>query len=674
MRRRGLRTGYVRALECLGGLILQSIEGSEDTIEKLIAATSRKSFWVRDDIRDCVKGGETPWETWKSSRIPQAIDALLSMNDNTEDDAPAATMAHLSTQLEDINRTWSPLEIPSGLWSPPPSTAQTVCQRCAGETQQQTRDTNDDAVRQTHPAPEAPMSSIPTPQSTLPPLPPIPMQLLNRYFSFTNSWLPIVERHSVYRSLFLYHKPPVVEGVAQVDMGDTAVLWAIFAYMGAIHGPDSNDSNSASKSAAHLDGSYMIARNSIPLEREDSYSIGHVQALLLLGLVHYSSYEWEIVRVIIGQAILVASRIGLDQPEKCRTDHHRRVWLSCFALDTLISAHTGKLPWIRTNQVKAVLSVDEMANEEWEPWHLQDALLPGVGAELAEFAAPTHTLSVFVKLLELLCIANDWIFCLSQGQIDRCKENLAAWRNGLPEHIKSLGGDMSSRNSSPPPPNMVNLYSIFTYLHMRLFHPASAGLPVNCNPQNWLVLIEAMECFSSRFDQRAIPPTVNLIRTLSSRPVAGDNIMTDHISELKKMSEGDFGDQSRSNLPSRHFPPHNRPHTNPEPGTMQYNLSPRTEQDIGSIMDMSGPWSDAAAAELLLEPQSTVEGSGSQMGQSNLFTGCDGDLHSLTNIPDAATLGYLNDWEDIEMHVPFPLLVQPITNYYSSLSDTIAVS
>lgn len=553
MRRRGLRTGYVRALECLGGLILQSIEGSEDTIEKLIAATSRKSFWVRDDIRDCVKEGETPWETWKSSRIPQAIDALLSMNDNMEDDAPAATMAQLSTQLEDINRTWSPLEIPSGLWSPPPSTAQTVCQRCSGETQQQTRDINEDPP-QNQPAPEAPapMSSIPTLQSTLPPLPPNPMQLLNRYFSFTHSWLPIVERHSVYRSLFMYHKPPVVGGAAEVDTGDTAVLWAIFAYMNAILDHHSNDNDPSSRTSV-LDGGYMIARNSIPLEKEDSYSIGHVQALLLLGLVHYSSYEWEIARVVTGQAILVASRIGLDQTERCRTDHHRRVWLSCFALDTLISAHTGKLPWIRTNQIKTVLSIEEAANEEWEPWHLQDALLPGVGAEMAEFVAPTHTLSVFVKLLELLCIANDWIFCSSQGQIDRCKEILTAWRDGLPEHIKSLGGDMSSMNSSPPPPNMLNLYSIFTYLHIRLFHPASAGFPVNCSPQNWQVLIEAMECFSSRFDQRAIPPTVNLIRTLSSRPVAGDNIMGDHVSELKRMSEGDFGDQSQSNLPSRHF-------------------------------------------------------------------------------------------------------------------------
>lgn len=69
-------------------------------------------------------------------------------------------------------------------------------------------------------------------------------------------------------------------------------------------------------------------------------------------------------------------------------------------------------------------------------------------------------------------------------------------------------------------------------------------------------------------------------------------------------------------------------------------------------MDISGPWSDAAA-ELLLEPQSAAEGSGSQMGQSTLFTGSGGDLRSLTNFPDAATLGYLNDWDDIEMYAPF---------------------
>ena len=86
IRRRGLTTGYVRALECLWGLVFQSIRGSEETVTTLLENTSRKAFWLRDDRHDASNRDEPPFEMWRLSRAPQLIDAILSSNDDTDDD------------------------------------------------------------------------------------------------------------------------------------------------------------------------------------------------------------------------------------------------------------------------------------------------------------------------------------------------------------------------------------------------------------------------------------------------------------------------------------------------------------------------------------------------------------------------------------------------------------
>ena len=106
VRRRGLKSGYVRALECLWGLLFQSIEGSEQTVERLIAKTSRKAFWLRDETGDSTKPGESPLETWKSSKVSQALDALLSDTDDRGVHEGVTALADLHGQTDDVDLTW----------------------------------------------------------------------------------------------------------------------------------------------------------------------------------------------------------------------------------------------------------------------------------------------------------------------------------------------------------------------------------------------------------------------------------------------------------------------------------------------------------------------------------------------------------------------------------------
>ncbi|KAI9037820.1 uncharacterized protein KD926_011609 [Aspergillus affinis] len=481
IRRRGLRTGYVRALECLWGLILQSIDGSEDAIEKLIVTTAKQCFWARDDVRDVLRMQE---------QTAEPRDKVVSENKSQD---------------------------------------------------------------QNHRAPETSVLSQQTPPDAFPELPQNPVQLLSRYSSLTHSWLPIVESHAVCRIFFAHGKTSGPLGTTKRDSGDIAVLWAIFAVTSRTGHQGNLDLPSA-----HPDELYMVARKAIPLEKEYNYSPGH--------------------------ATLIASRIGLDQPDSCQTDYHRRTWLGCFVLDTLISAHTGKIPWIRSDQVKTLFPIDETGNEEWEPWHLQHALRPSVEAEIAEFAAPNHALTTTLE------------------QKDGCKEALTAWSDDLPEHIKGFCDEMSQKASAPPPPNMLNLHILHAFLRENLVHstPPRTGLP----------------------------ESNNLI-----------------------------------NIPTTAVP---------------CNLNPGLEQDLNSLIDvnMSRSWPDAAA-EFFPESQNVPQNARPGMIQPNPIAGAQDDISPLDEFPDEATLGQLNDWDDIEMYVqcnsPAPYLTKAemkVLDHYKSMSSS----
>lgn len=546
-RKRGLKTGYVRVMECLWGLVFQSIEGSETAVELLISHMFRNGFWVGDEIRHVTKSGEAPLERWKSSKVLRVIDTLLSTSEDmmNEDDV-TAELDLAETKDMDLNwtlipqsqshplsiQTIQPTNLVPDLWYPTNTTMQEPVLRSSGSTAGPTQAaaTAHTACNMFHNAPSE--------------LPQNAQRLLNRYFALTQSWLPILERHAIYRSLFAYRKALAVEGVKNRISDEDGVLWAIFAY--STTEKEAVGSGGIAVTTKSQDEFYTTARSTIPMERDNNYSISNVQTLLILGLLHYSACQWGIARLIIGQAILIAGHIGLDQPETCQTDRDRRTWLGCFVLDTLTSANTGKPPRVQSLQVRGLLPLDEVGNEEWEPWRLQEVLLPGVPAEMADIEAPTHTLTVFNTLLRLLCIVNDWMSSTAGGSINEYRMTLEALWDSLPEHIKtistadtSLTVDMVSTTSPCIPANILNLSMIHVFLCTVL---SCSVLPSSMEPsqsQSWHHVIQSVEVFLSRFDQHALPPSLNLIRPILTENVVHSCFLSELITILKRQVCGD---------------------------------------------------------------------------------------------------------------------------------------
>ena len=541
MRRRGLRTGYVRALECIWGLVFQSIQGSEQTVAKLIANTSRKSFWTRDEPREGQKSGQPPIDTWKSSTIPGAIDALLSdvvdELDGNELDAGSFDTSELGIEAE---ISWHLSQQPHqsradhrGVSSSPSNHPEEVVLPWTALPSQLTMDCSRTEVQTDTYCPGTDGSA----RTQVRQLPSNAQQLLNRYFAVTHSWFPILDRHAVYKTFFAYRNKFAVKRPEKWESAEDAVMWAIFAYASMLHVPQGVESTNVKQNVSScLDDLYVTARQMLPLEREDGFTVGHVQVLLILSLFHYTSGECHLARMLTGQAVLVAGHIGLDELDKYPKDCHRRVWLGCFVLETLLAVSTGKPPRIQSHQIQAFLPIDNSGSEEWEPWQLQDLLLPGAGAETAELAAPRHSLTVFAQLVELLRVFNHWI-CDDAGRLDKnYNQLLKSWGDSLPEHITAIFNTniASSAPSVSPPPNMLNLYMVYAVVNTKL--SSSSDLASEFNGGHILrTLVNATEGVCRCFDQCSIPPSFAILRSLLPSKSAEQGTLGDAISELKRI-------------------------------------------------------------------------------------------------------------------------------------------
>ncbi|KAJ5352604.1 hypothetical protein N7452_001578 [Penicillium brevicompactum] len=311
----------------------------------------------------------------------------------------------------------------------------------------------------TNPAGKTAMPHPPTPE-----LPQNAHQLLNQFFSSTQPWMPIFQRHSVYRTLSEYRQHCLnSEAPTDLRTGENSLLWAIFAHSttSPLFFDDTKKvmTQPPSQSAGEI---YRIARGMIPAEDENKYTTGHVQAFLVLALTQYCSHQWSIASLITGQAILAARHIGLDK-SVLKTEERKYTWLGCFAIDTLVSLHTGQTPHLRPSQIRTFFPLDTAKNEEWEPWHLQQALLPGVGAEVAEFPEPTHAISMFSQQLEILCLANDWIRANADGRaLGNIKDSFLCWNLRLPDDVTYFSTTVDDLSATPS--NIIHLQVLQAFL------------------------------------------------------------------------------------------------------------------------------------------------------------------------------------------------------------------
>ncbi|KAJ5160297.1 uncharacterized protein N7482_007301 [Penicillium canariense] len=484
-KKRGLPTGYIRSLELLWGLVFQKIQGSEDVMRALMRSINLPSHLAT--MGKEAEGSDTLLSSFKNSTVLRDIERMLVVLEQPEEERERNLQAYGDGDTPlDVDSVLASSEahewqIPEGLEhreTPLPGISPSRVSMISSAPRPpgyNTRDSGVQTISAEMPTPSLPPSfdhGDPRMISTNAPLqlPYNAWPLLDIYFSYTQCWFPILEKHDILRTAFQYTEGNVYMSRAAPGSGDHAALWAVLtlaslqdASISPAHPPDAQSNHQMNPSRM-----YNSARDLIPSEI-GPFEVGHVQALLILSLIKFGQQEWIAAWMLVGHAVRIAQTLGLDQPSLTAPSRSpeqgkqlgraKHVFLGCFVLETLIAEHTAQCPSLRKDDLARVGAINEDGLEEWHPWEDQSGLRPTQSSRASMQRGPLHALSTFNRLVSLVCILNDLCYykqdpTISRLQLESLELQLHRWASTLP---KSYRVDLQSRPVKLASPHIFGL-------------------------------------------------------------------------------------------------------------------------------------------------------------------------------------------------------------------------
>lgn len=447
-RKRGLPEGYVRGLEKLFALAVNRVQGLEETLTGLMGREDVPRIWNHERM------GDELHERWKQSSVAKELERLLVRLES----GPNNDSKRKSDQLvaSDLLRSGVGKSEESWEYHIEDNTKSTT-----GASYVPSTPINASKRLKLTPTETEDSRASGTPAA----LPPQAAQLVELYFSHTQNWFPIIERHKILKLLYEYEDSREMHDRME-PTGTAAALWAILAYAhcqdSAINAGSPNDS----------DALYQTAEGLIPADSD--YGLGHVQALLLLSMINLGHAERSKAWHLCGRAVRAAIDMNLHS-EDGANGPNKVVFLGCFLLDTHISAQLGRCPHLRSDDAEVTGPILEDGSEEWDPWvnSLQGLSKAHALGEMATRRRPVQALSCFNRLVGLYCILNDIIRDSSKDS-DReafCERQALKvdswWREKLPKSLRGLF-DTETEHPLVPLPHQAYLHLSYLMVLMAL--------------------------------------------------------------------------------------------------------------------------------------------------------------------------------------------------------------
>lgn len=236
-------------------------------------------------------------------------------------------------------------------------------------------------------------------------------QLLDIYFANTNCWIPIVLKNDAFRAAYTISHESDSNVTSQLSLGDHACLLSILAYARYTQCIATGKNGSWQDMQGHFNNLFTRASQLIATY-ESRRDVGHVQAMLVFTLLHYAQGNLGLAWSFVGRAVYHAVELGLLKSGVTQSppldDRSKRAVLSCFVLETLLSARLHRRPYMRTSDVQSVGLLDADGIEEWEPWRPTGL---SSSASACDPPRPSHQpariLSTFNLLVETSTVLND---------------------------------------------------------------------------------------------------------------------------------------------------------------------------------------------------------------------------------------------------------------------------
>jgi hypothetical protein len=274
-------------------------------------------------------------------------------------------------------------------------------------------------------------------------------RLIETYCTYTQCWLPIADKLEILKLSYSYPQQGLALSCDMSSSGSYAEMWSVFAV-----GSTQDDASLAGDGYRPWppERLYEIARQLIPNELGE-FELGHVKALLNLALFNINRKLFDAAWHLVGAAMRIS--LTLAESSDFVALRRKHVISSCFILDSLLSLHLKRRPYLDRADISWVGKLEEDGMEEWQPWSGHLNISP---SRLSN--SPTLALSSFNALMELV----DILRCTSMERtapnfLHEMIGRLEMWKSALPQKL-----DYIRKDSTCTPPTPPALLLRFTYL------------------------------------------------------------------------------------------------------------------------------------------------------------------------------------------------------------------
>ncbi|KAJ5784402.1 uncharacterized protein N7503_009614 [Penicillium pulvis] len=412
--RRGLPSGYVRSLEMFLGLMLKHVPNSESTMHNLLRDLRGNDNFLTSKL------GRQSVSIWRKSKLHRDVSQLLTFG--PEDGAFDDQEWEPAEPRDDDE----PLDVHDTTLSNPEHSIPQTFQEVSKSIQPQG------------------LTGFQIPDNT--------SDLVEFYFAYTHCWFPILERRSVLRAM---HQG---NGHTSGDSSSRLVLWSLIIYTSAMKGISNNG-------APHLFSLQLAIEQQI-LAHWDNLDLGHIQAMLIIVLVHIAMGNNSQAWLVVGQATRMLATLSLAT-EKGRLSH---TYNGCVLLDNVLSALLGRTPSFSQEEQLACGPVEEDDVEEWDVW---SPSRPGAGSAGRRIpSTPLRALSTFNLVQQLMQNLCQILYQpLDDSRFADLLEDLRQIKS-----IISRSHSYKRRSHASPPLLILHLTSSFTTIS--LFHKFEPVSPV----------------------------------------------------------------------------------------------------------------------------------------------------------------------------------------------------
>jgi len=577
-KKRGLPTGYIRTLELLYAIIFTKIQGSEEVVRALLKAANIPSHLA--SMGKEAEGSDTLLASWKNSIVLREIENLLILLEQPEEEQNKVRAPGNSPPEPEANSIISSdtleWQIPDGLVDresslpaiPSPINTPTITSAVKAPTLRTTA--KDSGVQASLPvngmnsslSDRSSQRAIDSPATVHHNkddhyrLPSNAWSLLDIYFTYTQCWLPILEKHDILRTAFRYAEEDIQVSSTSPGSGGHAALWAALtlASFQEVSIAATRQLTDLPKDPPDPHDLYTTARSLVPSE-EGEHEIGHVQALLILSLIKLGQQDWTAAWMLVGQAVRIAQYLGLNHKsnDAGRSNH---VFMGCFVLETLVAAQMYQVPSLQKEDLSVIGPINEDGLEEWHPWEDQTGLRPSRPSFDSFHRGPLHALSTFNRVVSLVSILNE-LCCLrhrstaSASQLETVERQLQLWVSALPRAYRVDLQSNPTRSASPHVFGLEMMYEgVVTVLGLEIASQESNGTMTETPRKRRAIesskrLLLLLQTYMETYSLSATCPTFGMFLTLGIQRPDGGRI-------LSSSAELDFGLQNKLQSFSSH--------------------------------------------------------------------------------------------------------------------------